>query len=88
VHTTRCISASYQGRYESLSHFLDASSPFTFSLSLSHFFSFFFFYSVPKVCDACKEKSENDNEIVDSLCKNDFGKDTICFMFAFSRLSE
>ncbi|KAL4618130.1 secreted frizzled-related protein 2-like [Arapaima gigas] len=27
---------------------------------------------VPKVCDACKEKEENDNEIVHSLCKNDF----------------
>ncbi|XP_048827045.1 secreted frizzled-related protein 2-like [Brienomyrus brachyistius] len=27
---------------------------------------------VPKVCDACQEKEENDNEIVDSLCKNDF----------------
>lgn len=27
---------------------------------------------VPRVCDACKEKPENDNEIVDSLCKNDF----------------
>ena len=29
---------------------------------------------VPRVCDACKEKEENDNEIVDNLCKNDFGK--------------
>uniref|UniRef100_A0A8C9RFF1 Secreted frizzled-related protein 2 n=1 Tax=Scleropages formosus TaxID=113540 RepID=A0A8C9RFF1_SCLFO len=27
---------------------------------------------VPKVCDACKEKVENENEIVHSLCKNDF----------------
>ncbi|XP_037121047.1 secreted frizzled-related protein 2-like [Syngnathus acus] len=27
---------------------------------------------VPRVCDACKETDENDNEIVDSLCKNDF----------------
>ncbi|XP_076846860.1 secreted frizzled-related protein 2 [Brachyhypopomus gauderio] len=27
---------------------------------------------VPKVCDACKEKIEDDNEIVDSFCKNDF----------------
>ncbi|RXN06621.1 FH2 domain-containing 1 [Labeo rohita] len=27
---------------------------------------------VPRVCEACKEKPENDNEIVDSLCKNDF----------------
>ncbi|MCI4378086.1 hypothetical protein PGIGA_G00211770 [Pangasianodon gigas] len=27
---------------------------------------------VPKVCDACTEKMEDDNEIVDSLCKNDF----------------
>lgn len=27
---------------------------------------------VPKICDACKEKEENDNEIVDNLCKNDF----------------
>ncbi|XP_012729300.2 secreted frizzled-related protein 2 [Fundulus heteroclitus] len=27
---------------------------------------------VPRVCDACKETEENDNEIVDSLCKNDF----------------
>ncbi|XP_010897509.1 secreted frizzled-related protein 2 [Esox lucius] len=26
---------------------------------------------VPRVCDACKDKEENDNEIVD-LCKNDF----------------
>lgn len=29
---------------------------------------------VPRVCDACKETEENGNEIVDSLCKNDFGK--------------
>ncbi|KAG9344073.1 hypothetical protein AGOR_G00190450 [Albula goreensis] len=27
---------------------------------------------VPKVCDACQEKEENENEIVDNLCKNDF----------------
>ncbi|XP_061535557.1 secreted frizzled-related protein 2 [Phycodurus eques] len=27
---------------------------------------------VPRVCDACKERDENDNEIVDNLCKNDF----------------
>ncbi|XP_028833090.1 secreted frizzled-related protein 2 [Denticeps clupeoides] len=27
---------------------------------------------VPRVCDACKEKAEDDNEIVDNLCKNDF----------------
>ncbi|XP_077426980.1 secreted frizzled-related protein 2 [Vanacampus margaritifer] len=27
---------------------------------------------VPQVCDACKETDENDNEIVDNLCKNDF----------------
>uniref|UniRef100_A0A4W6EWY6 Secreted frizzled-related protein 2 n=1 Tax=Lates calcarifer TaxID=8187 RepID=A0A4W6EWY6_LATCA len=27
---------------------------------------------VPRVCDACKETDENDNEIVDNLCKNDF----------------
>ncbi|KAJ0050709.1 hypothetical protein NL108_005088, partial [Boleophthalmus pectinirostris] len=26
----------------------------------------------PRVCDACKETDENDNEIVDNLCKNDF----------------
>lgn len=26
------------------------------------------------MCDACKETEENDNEIVDNLCKNDFGK--------------
>ncbi|XP_024115187.1 secreted frizzled-related protein 2 [Oryzias melastigma] len=26
----------------------------------------------PRVCDACKETDEKDNEIVDSLCKNDF----------------
>lgn len=30
--------------------------------------------SAPRVCDACKETEENGNEIVDSLCKNDFGK--------------
>ncbi|KPP73744.1 secreted frizzled-related protein 2-like [Scleropages formosus] len=27
---------------------------------------------VPKVCEPCLDKEENDNEIVDSLCKNDF----------------
>ncbi|XP_058049120.1 secreted frizzled-related protein 2 [Ahaetulla prasina] len=27
---------------------------------------------VPKVCDACKNKNEDDNEIVENLCKNDF----------------
>ncbi|XP_041075487.1 secreted frizzled-related protein 2 [Polyodon spathula] len=27
---------------------------------------------VPKVCDACKDKEENDNEIIENLCKNDF----------------
>ncbi|XP_028658508.1 secreted frizzled-related protein 2 [Erpetoichthys calabaricus] len=27
---------------------------------------------VPKVCDACKDNEEDDNEIVDNLCKNDF----------------
>lgn len=32
------------------------------------------FVLVPRVCDACKETDENDNEIVDNLCKNDFGK--------------
>lgn len=32
------------------------------------------FVLVPTVCDACKETDENDNEIVDNLCKNDFGK--------------
>lgn len=32
------------------------------------------FSSVPRVCDACKETEENDNEIVDNLCKNDFGE--------------
>ncbi|XP_026555847.1 secreted frizzled-related protein 2 [Pseudonaja textilis] len=26
----------------------------------------------PKVCDACKTKNEDDNEIVENLCKNDF----------------
>ncbi|XP_029466632.1 secreted frizzled-related protein 2 [Rhinatrema bivittatum] len=26
----------------------------------------------PKVCDACKAKSEDDNDIVENLCKNDF----------------
>lgn len=29
---------------------------------------------MPKVCDACKNKNEDDNEIVENLCKNDFGK--------------
>ncbi|KAI5610055.1 secreted frizzled-related protein 2 precursor [Silurus asotus] len=29
-------------------------------------------HGVPKVCDACKEKLEDENEIVDSLCKNNF----------------
>lgn len=33
-------------------------------------------FLVPRVCDACKETDENDNEIVDNLCKNDFGKST------------
>ncbi|KAL7841469.1 hypothetical protein SRHO_G00251600 [Serrasalmus rhombeus] len=28
--------------------------------------------TAPKVCEACREKTEDDNEIVDSLCKNDF----------------
>lgn len=32
------------------------------------------FGAVPRVCDACKETEENDNEIVDNLCKNDFGE--------------
>ncbi|ETE73024.1 hypothetical protein L345_01137, partial [Ophiophagus hannah] len=27
---------------------------------------------MPKVCDACKTKNEDDNEIVENLCKNDF----------------
>ncbi|XP_048855824.1 secreted frizzled-related protein 2 [Brienomyrus brachyistius] len=27
---------------------------------------------VPRVCEPCQEKEENDNEIVDNLCKNDF----------------
>lgn len=36
--------------------------------------------SVPRVCDACKETDENDNEIVDNLCKNDFGKSPIGYM--------
>ncbi|KAH1170296.1 secreted frizzled-related protein 2 [Mauremys mutica] len=26
----------------------------------------------PKVCDACKNKNEDDNDIVENLCKNDF----------------
>lgn len=34
---------------------------------------------MPRVCDACKERDENDNEIVDNLCKNDFGKSTHLF---------
>ncbi|XP_006011139.1 secreted frizzled-related protein 2 [Latimeria chalumnae] len=28
--------------------------------------------TVPKVCDACKSKEDNDNEIAENLCKNDF----------------
>lgn len=36
--------------------------------------------SVPRVCDACKETEENDNEIVDNLCKNDFGKSTLLIL--------
>ncbi|MGH0151369.1 UNVERIFIED_CONTAM: hypothetical protein FKN15_020118 [Acipenser sinensis] len=27
---------------------------------------------LPQVCDACKDKEENDNEIIENLCKNDF----------------
>ncbi|XP_012861621.1 secreted frizzled-related protein 2 [Echinops telfairi] len=26
----------------------------------------------PKVCEACKSKSEDDNDIMETLCKNDF----------------
>lgn len=36
---------------------------------------------MPRVCDACKETDENDNEIVDNLCKNDFGKFTHLFYY-------
>lgn len=39
---------------------------------------------VPRVCDACKETDENDNEIVDNLCKNDFGKSTQSFYLSSS----
>lgn len=28
----------------------------------------------PKVCEACKTKNEDDNDIMETLCKNDFGK--------------
>ncbi|KFO90744.1 Secreted frizzled-related protein 2, partial [Buceros rhinoceros silvestris] len=28
--------------------------------------------SAPKVCDACKNKNDDDNDIVENLCKNDF----------------
>jgi len=31
-------------------------------------------FPAPKVCDACKNKNEDDNDIVENLCKNDFGK--------------
>lgn len=42
------------------------------------------FSSVPRVCDACKETEENDNEIVDNLCKNDFGEFSLSdFIFSF-----
>lgn len=40
---------------------------------------------VPRVCDACKETDENDNEIVDNLCKNDFGKSAHAPIFVFFR---
>ncbi|XP_030911620.1 secreted frizzled-related protein 2 [Geospiza fortis] len=29
-------------------------------------------FAAPKVCDACKNKNEDDNDIVENLCKNDF----------------
>nr|XP_009675533.1 PREDICTED: secreted frizzled-related protein 2 [Struthio camelus australis] len=29
-------------------------------------------FPAPKVCDACKNKNEDDNDIVENLCKNDF----------------
>lgn len=39
---------------------------------------------MPRVCDACKETEENDNEIVDNLCKNDFGEFSLSdFIFSF-----
>lgn len=38
-------------------------------------------FLVPRVCDACKETDENDNEIVDNLCKNDFGKSAHSHVF-------
>lgn len=43
---------------------------------------------VPRVCDACKETDENDNEIVDNLCKNDFGESTHLFYWSSSSQGE
>ena len=34
----------------------------------------FFTFLAPKVCEACKNKNEDDNDIMETLCKNDFGK--------------
>lgn len=31
-------------------------------------------FLAPKVCEACKTKNEDDNDIMETLCKNDFGK--------------
>ena len=33
-----------------------------------------FTFLAPKVCEACKNKNEDDNDIMETLCKNDFGK--------------
>lgn len=33
-----------------------------------------FTFPAPKVCEACKTKNEDDNDIMETLCKNDFGK--------------
>lgn len=34
----------------------------------------FLTFPAPKVCEACKTKNEDDNDIMETLCKNDFGK--------------
>lgn len=68
------VPVTKEGKKMDLNSRLDACTPFTFTTM------FICFCPVPRVCEACKEKPENDNEIVDSLCKNDFGKAVLCLL--------
>lgn len=54
-------------------------SPFELFINATCFsplskFTHFFTFVAPKVCEACKNKNEDDNDIMETLCKNDFGK--------------